>query len=256
MRNILAITISTFRESVRNKIVYSVFFFLAILLGGSALFGSVTMGDEIIVMKDFGLFAMSFFTAVYAVIAGGTLLFRELTNRTVYNLLSKAVHRQEFLYGKFLGLFMTGLFLIVIMTPVFFGFVACFEGSVDWSLLQAIYTMVLQLMIVSAFAIFFSSVVITPFLVGAFTFAMFIACRSSQQILQLAESESIPVSTSYLLKGMYYALPHLDSFDLIPHVLYTLPIAKGFFLWSTLYTVSYCAVLLSVATFLFRKRDL
>jgi Cu-processing system permease protein len=256
MRNVMAIAISTFRESVRNKIVYSVFFFLAILLGGSALFGSVTMGDEVVVIKDFGLFAMSFFTAIYAVIAGGTLLFRELTNRTVYNLLSKAVHRQEFLYGKFLGLFSTGLFLIFTMTPVFLAFVACFEKAIDWSLLLAIYTMVLQLMIVSAFAIFFSSIVVTPFLVGAFTFAMFFVSRSSGQILRLAESDTVPASTAYLLKGMYYALPHLDSFDLIPQVLYKLPIASGFFAWSTTYTLAYSALLLSVATFLFKKRDL
>jgi len=81
MMKILYIGINTYRESVRSKILYSLIFFAVIVVCVSAFFGSVTIGDQVKVIKDFGLFAISLFSAAYAVISGSALLSKELSKK-------------------------------------------------------------------------------------------------------------------------------------------------------------------------------
>ena len=104
---IYAIALNTFREAVRNKILYSVLAFAVLLVAISALFGSVTIGETQRVIKDFGLFALSFFGAISTIICGVSLLNKELKQKTIHNIISKPVARWEFIVGKYLGLSLT-----------------------------------------------------------------------------------------------------------------------------------------------------
>ena len=92
----LIIALNTFRELVRGKTLYGVIFTSAIIVAISALFGSVSVGDQLLVVKDFGLFSVSFSAVVFAVITGASLLHKELERKTVFNILSKPVNRSEF----------------------------------------------------------------------------------------------------------------------------------------------------------------
>ena len=83
---VMNIALNTVRETIRSKILYSLFFFLILLLAVSAFFGTVTIGDQEKVIKDFGLFALSLFSVLYAVISGSLLLAKELQRKTLYNL--------------------------------------------------------------------------------------------------------------------------------------------------------------------------
>ncbi|MCC6953509.1 MAG: ABC transporter permease subunit, partial [Deltaproteobacteria bacterium] len=96
---ITAIALNTFREAIRNKVLYSGFLFVALLIAGSALFGSVSVGSQIKVIKDFGLFSLSIFGAIVAVAIGVNLLNKELKQKTIYNILSKPVERWQFIVG-------------------------------------------------------------------------------------------------------------------------------------------------------------
>lgn len=252
---ILSIAIATYRESIRNKIMYSVFFFAAGLLGISALFGTVTMGDHLKVIKDFGLFSLSFFTVTYAVIAGASLLHKELAQKTIYNILGKAVYRYQFVIGKYFGMLLTVLVMLIIMSIALVAFTFLFEGSFDWYLLFACLMIFFQLIIVCALAIFFSSIVVTPLLSGAFTFGLFLAGRSSGYIMYYIEKEELGAGVEQLLSAVYYLLPHLDAFEITPQVVYDLPVPGSLFVWGFFYSLGYAAVLLILATFFFSRRE-
>ena len=55
------IALNTCRESIRSRLLYSVLTFAILLVVVSALFGTVTIGDQIKVIKSFGLFGISIF---------------------------------------------------------------------------------------------------------------------------------------------------------------------------------------------------
>ena len=255
MVRINQIALNTFRESVRSKILYSVFFFLVALLGLSAFFGTVTMGERGIVIRDFGLFAISFFSVAYAVISGASLLNKELSKKTIYTLLSKAVHRSEFVVGKYLGMLFTAILLIVIMglsLMVFEGFV---EGKTDFILGQAFFGIACQLVIVCALALFFSSIVVTPVLSGAFSFGVFLAGRSTEQLLTLIDERQVMGAKSLMLNTVYYFLPHLNKLDYSDMSVYGQAVDPMSYVWSLAYTVCYSSVLLMMAYFFFKRKE-
>lgn len=255
MLRISAIAWNTYRESVRSKLLYSVFFFAALLVAVSALFGSVTIGDQVKVIKDFGLFAVSFFSVAYAVISGATLLQKELSRKTIYNILAKPVHRWEFVCGKYFGMLLTAALMTAMMGAALTLFSFLFDWKVDLLLMQALYFILLQVAIVCAVTIFFSSIVVTPMLSGAFSFAIFLAGRSTEYILRLMENGQPSAALQHLLYAAYWMLPHLNQLDAANHVVYGIPATAGAMLWGLLYAAGYSGVLLVLGTLIFSRRE-
>ena len=61
MSRILAIALSTFREAVRNKILYSIVFFAIVMMGIAVVIGSASLSQGTRVLLDVGLFAIALF---------------------------------------------------------------------------------------------------------------------------------------------------------------------------------------------------
>ncbi|NLF25497.1 MAG: hypothetical protein GX589_07555 [Deltaproteobacteria bacterium] len=129
------------------------------------------------------------------------------------------------------------------------------EGRFDTALLPAYFTIALQLLIVCSLAIFFSTVVVTPMLSGAFAFGVFLGGRSSQHILYFIDNSQLTGSTAKVLKTIYYTLPHFDLLDLSNHAVYGVYPSLESLLWSSTYSIGYAGVLLVLATFIFKNRE-
>ena len=89
MRAIRAIAVSVFRESVRDKVLYNLVFFAVLLIAASYLLSQLTAGQDIKIIKDLGLAAMSLFGLFIAVFIGIGLVSQELEKRSIYSLLAK-----------------------------------------------------------------------------------------------------------------------------------------------------------------------
>jgi len=253
---IASIALNTFREAVRNKILYSVVLFAVLLVGVSAFFGSVSIGEQEKVIKDFGLFSLSFFGAVIAILAGVSLLNKELKQKTVFNILSKPVRRSEFIVGKHLGLTLTVSILISLMGVGLVIFVACFEGRVDWLLFQGIFLVLMECTVVAAVAIFFSSLVVTTTLSGIFTLGTYIAGRSIAYLsYYLSQGENQNTALSTLVKILDWVLPDLSLFNAGNALVYGTALGPEYALTALCYAVAYSTVLLVLAALIFEHRD-
>jgi ABC-type transport system involved in multi-copper enzyme maturation permease subunit len=251
---LLAVALNTFREAVRNKILYSLVFFAALVVAIAAVFGSVSIGDQMKFIKDFGLMSISLFGMVIAIVLGVNLLNNELGKKTILNILSKPVARSEFISGKFLGLFATLTLVVGLMSVGLIGFLMLFEGRIDWGLGLASGTTLLELMVVIAFALFFSAIVVTPTLAGLFTAAMFVVGRSSGY-LRYFFGKDYPHSIRALAQGLYWVVPHLDRFNIADQVVYGDQVDVEHLVAIFAYAVSYSMVLLLLAIALFSRRE-
>lgn len=255
MRHIAIIALNTFRESVRSKILYSTFFFAVLIVLVTTVFGSVTIGDQVKVIEDFGLFCISFFSVVYIVIAGATLLEKELAKKTIFNLLAKPVNRDEFVLGKFFGLLMTAVLMAVIMTAALVGYVTLFTGELNFLLFAAGLFTFVELAVVCAAALFFSALVVTPILNGLFTFSVFLAGRSIEYVTYFIAEGEVEGPLKALLQALYYVLPHLDKTNFANSVVYGVAVPTDILWSSVLYGVGYSGALLTLACLIFRKRE-
>ena len=183
---IRTIAVSVFRESVRDKVLYNLVFFAVLLIAVSYLLSQLTAGQDMKVIKDLGLAAMSLFGLFIAVFIGIGLVSKEVEKRSIYALLAKPIRRQEFVIGKYLGLVLTLFVNLAIMAVAYYGVlgaVAWIDGAwfrphweapaVDPALLKAIAMIFLQLAIVVAIALFFSTFS-SPMLAAALTFGLYV----------------------------------------------------------------------------------
>jgi len=251
---VFAIALNTSREAIRNKVLYSILFFACLLTGVSAVFGWASIGDTTKFVKDFSLFSISLFGVVTTVVLGVSLLSKELGKRTIHNILSKPVRRWQFLVGKFLGLLTTLAVMMALMTVALLVLLFFLEGSLDWQIVPIIAVMVLELSILSAVAIFFSSIVVTPALAGLFTAATFIAGRSIP-VLGYFMTPDQPATVRYIASGLHAVLPHLSQFYIADGIVYGLSLPPVYYLHATIYAVAYTALLLIVSATIFQRRE-
>lgn len=172
IRRILAIARNTYRETVRDKILYNLILFALILIFSSIMLGQLTLGNEDKVMLDLGLSSISVFGMLIAIFIGIGLVYKELEKRTAYALLAKPVRRYELILGKYLGLLFTILVNLAIMT-VGLELAMLYIGRIGLGghlrVLPAVFVIFLSLALTTALALFFSTFS-SPALSALFTF--------------------------------------------------------------------------------------
>ena len=139
MVKILTIAVNTFREAVRDKILYSLLIFALLMIGSSVFISTLSIGDQVKIIKDMGLSMISLFGTLIAIFVGVGLVYKEIEKRTIYTIIAEPIGRHKFLMGKYCGLILTLLVEIAIMASGFFLLLFFYPGSFDPALFIAIY---------------------------------------------------------------------------------------------------------------------
>jgi ABC-type transport system involved in multi-copper enzyme maturation permease subunit len=248
-----ALTINTFREAIRDKVLYSLLFFAVLMVGISYILDQLTIGEKTKIIKDFGLASISIFGVMIAIFVGIGLVYKEIERKTIYNILSKPIHRYQFIIGKYLGLIMTLLIEVVVMSVVLFTMLYFYEGKIDFALFHAIAMIFIELMIVTAFALLFSSFS-TPILSGLFTLSFYIIGHLTADLLELGR-RSHSQSLKYFTEILYYILPNLEYFNIKGEVVYHLSLEEGYLFFASVYGILYILIILLISMVIFQKRD-
>jgi ABC-type transport system involved in multi-copper enzyme maturation permease subunit len=254
MKSVVVIATNTFREAVRDKVLYLFLGFAAVLLVSAKLFGMLTVGDEAKVIKDLGLGGIQFFAMLIAVMMSVLLVSREVDRRTVFNIIAKPVHRWQFLVGKYLGLLATVAVNIVVMALILVAVLWVFEGAFEPLLFLGAGMTLLEMVVVSAAAVFFA-VVTKPILGSIFTLALFIVGHLAQDLWMLTGHLG-PSLGRGLAAVMYYAVPNLERFNLKVELVHGLPIPWPAVGLSVFYALFWAGLFLVLAALRFRTKDL
>jgi len=266
MRMIGHVAINVFKESVRDKVLYNLVAFAVLLIAVSYLLGQLTAGQDVKIIKDLGLAAIATFGLFIAVFIGIGLVWKEVERRSIYSLLSKPIRRSEFILGKYAGLVLTLLVNVSIMTAAFYAVLAYldtqFSDSVraswpapatDPGMLRAIGLIFVELMLVTAVALFLSTFS-SPFLSAALTFGLWVIGHFNADLRNF-EAVVESASAAYLARGLYYVLPNFAAFDIKAQVVHALPVEAPYVATTAVYGAVYIAFLLTGAVAVFSRRD-
>ncbi|MEE8411059.1 MAG: ABC transporter permease [Acidobacteriota bacterium] len=249
---IVAIGLNTFREAIRDRVLYLLLVFALIMIGVSRLLSLLTVGDEEKIIKDVGLSAISLFGVMTAVFVGVSLVFKEIERRTVYTLLAQPVLRSHFLLGKFLGLFAVLLLNVSLMAGALFALLL-FRGESPWPLLPAVMLIVVELAIVTAFALLFSSLT-NPVLSSVWTFVVYVAGHLSWSLMMLREK--VPEGLArWICDGLYWVLPNLERLNLKAQVVHGIEMPDGYVGFAAIYGLGYGAVIVALACWAFSRKE-
>lgn len=266
MRLIGQIAINVFKESVRDKVLYNLVAFAVLMIAVSYLLGQLTAGQDMKIIKDLGLAAIASFGRLIAVFIGIGLVWKEVERRSIYSLLSKPIRRYEFVLGKYAGLALTLFVNVVVMTAAFYAVLAYlntqFPESVraswpapatDPGMLRAIALIFLELLLITAVALFFSTFS-SPFLSAALTLGLWVIGHFNDDLRSFETVVDSPVA-AYFARGLYYVLPNFGAFDIKTQVVYALPVPWFYVVATTAYGAVYIAFLLAGAVAIFSRRD-
>jgi len=249
---VTAIAVNTFREAIRDRILYLLLFFSLLLIAGSRFLSFITVGDEEKIVKDLGLSAIAVFGILTSVFVGASLVFKEIEKKTLYPLLASPVRRWHFVAGKYLG-FMTVLAINVsLMTAALF-FLLLARGEAPWGLVPAVVLTLVQLALVTAFAILFSSLT-NPVLSAVGTLSVYVVGHLSWSF-DLLRGRLPPGLARRLCDVVHSLLPSLDRLDVKMQVVHGLPLPHGYLLLGIGYGVCYSLVVLVLACLIFERRD-
>lgn len=303
MHEIIAIARNTFKEAIRNRILYTILMFALILIAFSGVVGELTISSREKIIKDLGFMAINLFGVAIAVFVGVSLVYTELEKKTIYTIVSKPIGRWQFLLGKYVGLLMTVWVNVLIMSIFFLvsihfnsmatvvadqvqqqhGWLYNFGLSVvrgvktffiwnaypaTMNIMPVIAVTCLELMIITAFAVLFSSFS-TPTLSMFFTILTFVAGRLNEDILRFADqvlrnaakaqqvmeiSQAHKPLAYHVANAAAHLVPNLGAYhDVVEQAVYK---AHVDIWWGTiLYGFLYSAGVLCLAIIVFQRRN-
>jgi ABC-type transport system involved in multi-copper enzyme maturation permease subunit len=253
MRAVLPVAANTFRETVRERVLYNLVFFAILMTLSGVLLRQISIHEDEKIIKDIGLAAIDVFGSIIALFIGVGLVSKEIERRSLYPLLAKPLTRDELILGKFLGLCFTLAINVAVMTLGLWATLWVSSGGFDLTLLKAVVPIYAGLVLTVAIALLFSSLS-SSVLAAVCTFGVIVAGRYSDVILNMREViEDVP---AWLIRAAYYALPNFRNFDLKTHVVYGDPVGWDAIGGIITYAAVYAAVVLGLAMLSFRRREL
>jgi Cu-processing system permease protein len=255
-RRAWAIALNTFRESVRDRVLYNLILFVLILLAASVFVSDLSLDMESQFTAALGMSAMLVFGALIAIFIGVALVYKEIDKRTIYSLISKPVHRHEFIIGKYAGLCLTLLVNSAVMVLGIELALLYVNGKfvpLHAAVLAASFLVYLELALLVAVALMFSSYT-TPLLATLFSFAAYVIGHFSRDLLDMA-ALSNSTATRVVLTAMYYLLPNLSNFGFITEASHGRIVPLRMAISATVYAIVYGGILLSAAVVIFQKRN-
>ena len=253
MRSIIVIALNTFRENLRDKILYSLLIFAALLMGASILLGALTIAEQEKIIADMGLASINVIGVIIAIFVGIGLVSKEIERRTIYTILAKPISRSQFILGTYLGLVITLGVNLVIMFDVFVFTLWMTQVPITMVLVQAVALMMVEFLVVTATALFFSTFS-TPTLSAALTLGLYFIGHLTSDLKSLAEKSSSEV-TKAVMTALYYLCPNLEVLNIKGQAVSGVSLAWSYQLSATLYGLLYASLLLAGAAAIFQKRD-
>jgi ABC-type transport system involved in multi-copper enzyme maturation permease subunit len=256
MTRVAVVAWNTFREAVRDRVLYNLVVFALVMIAASILVGQISIGIEEMVIVTLGLSAISVIGLLIAVFIGVGLVSKEMDKRTLYALLAKPVRRWEFLLGKFGGLVLTlALNTASMSAGLFFAlrYLKPLERA-DLAVLVAVYFILLKLALVVALALLFSCFT-TPLLAILFTAGLYVSGLFVGE-MRTYRSETMAPAMRTMLRWLSYVLPNFENFDVMASAAHARTIPGTLILQNTAYAAFYCTILLVAASVIFSRRNL
>jgi ABC-type transport system involved in multi-copper enzyme maturation permease subunit len=253
MSRLLSIAFYTFREAIRNKILYSIVFFAVVLMFIAVVLGEASLHQDARILRNLGLTSTSIFANLIGLFLGVTLVYQELERKTIYNVLSKPLPRPLYFFGKFLGIALTLAVQLVVMAATLLIAMALRGDPMSLELAYAFWLIFVESLLIIAFALLFSSFS-TPYVSGYLTLGVWLVGRLIQELAAVAPRLD-DAWVRQLVQFFVLVCPDLSLFNLQTQLSNQVVVPLSYVLHASLYGLGYASLALIAGAALFNRRD-
>ncbi len=249
----LTVALNTYREAVRDKILYVLLFFAGATILASKALGYVSMGEDIKVIADISLAAISIFGALIAIFVGTNLVYKEVDKRTIYTILSQPIFRYEFVLGKYLGLAMLIATTTGLMGLGAAAYIWTLGGEVNGAYFAAVLLIYCKLLLITALSVLMSTLT-SPILGAVIVLTTYFVGHATGIMLDLP-GQFEGTFAKHAIEAAYYVIPNLGHFDVWREYANGVAVPGAYIAWTVGYGALYTVMLLFFAAVAFQDKD-
>ncbi len=288
---ILTIAGGTFTQLVRMKVFAFMAIFAIVVIGASFAFADLKTEQELKMLKDISLAAMSLFAMIFAVAGTALLIPRDVEDRTLYTILCKPVPRVEYLTGKLAGVVLLIFISLICMDVLFSAVLELKERSVTadqldslqyrrmppeeriaaaeeiervseklgltWNVQAAVFAIFLKSVVVAAVALLMSTAASSTLFTIMSSLAVMIIGHMQSLAREYFLSEISGGVLPRFISGLVALIfPDFKSFDIVDAVIAGEKVSGGVLFQMTGLTAVYLTLYLLAAWILFSDKEL
>ncbi len=258
--NFLVIAANTYREGIRKKTLIGFLIVALLVIGGSTFLTVLSPGEEVKMVKDVCLAALSMFGVLIAIFTAGSMVPSEVENKTIYTVLSKPLRRFDYIVGKFVGIQFILILNLGLMALLSLAILFTREHVLSTILIKSVFLTYLELMVLSAFTFavsMVSSSAVLPIICGAFIYII----GHLVEYLKGLSNHAVAAGHAFLaglIRLLYLVLPDLSNFNLRDQLIHLQANDPriGVIMWRLVaYALAHVAVGILIAHLLFRRKE-
>jgi len=256
MSHLIAVVITTIRESIRKKQLYVLLIFGILVIILTSLANFFEMKEQTRFIKNISIFIIPIIGVIVGTFSTARQIPNEIEDKSIHSLLVKPLSRWEYIIGKYFGVLLITWFSMIIIFLIFFSFIFLKNIFINAVFFQCIILFLLQIAVYISIVLFLSTILSH----GAnviLSFLLYILLHSyGPKLSEIMSGISNPFYSTYL-KILYWLLPHFDYFNISSAVIYDYPEQSFIILLPFLvYAIIYITIFLMLAGIIFSTKEL
>jgi len=252
LSHIWTIAKNSYREIIRDRLLYGIFLVGMLVTASSFFAGSISLDQSDRVTQNIAVAAIHLFTLFICIFVATNSMNKDFERRALYLIFPKPISRSSYVLGKYLGIILLLLTSLAILGG-FFAIGAFFiKASLSGLLINLIYSF-FEVSFLVGFAILFASFT-APLNAALYTSALFLIGHSLGTIKAILDKQGTAIQQG-LVSFCYYILPNLEKFDIRRAVLYDIYPSPSTVAWTLLYWLIYLSLVLFLAIKVMQKRE-
>lgn len=252
MRVVWVLAMNTYREVIRDRILYGLILFAILLIGMSLVMGQLSFAEQARISANFGLSAIHLVAVALAIFVGSNLVYKEIDKKTILTILVRPISRFQFIMGKALGLTLLILTMITGLAVVLVAVFSFLKMPLNSRLLWVLGGLLCESLVLLGVTLVFSMIT-RPILVVCLSFGVFLIGHWQNSLEFFAKKSGGGIAAVQVLTS--YFLPNLERVNWKDLVLYDTPVDTLANLSSAAYAIAWFGLYISLATILFRNKD-
>jgi len=288
MKNIWHLSVVSYKDSIRKRILWVFLIFSFVLIFTSVALKVISMeratvydrtaglaaadpaATEEKMTKDMGIASIATFAVLIILFTAASQIPEEIEGRTLYTLLSFPLQRRHYVVGKFLGQMLVILTIVPVMTAILYealiirAIIVGREGfslgrivlfwTYDPVMLKGIFTLIVQLSVLASVCVMLSTFAPVNFNI-IFCFVLFLAGHTTGYIKTLAEGMKL-LPAKWALTALYTIIPNFEYFNLSSELALKTDVSYAYLSSVTLYGLIYIASMLTIGAAAFKDRQI
>ncbi len=253
MHSIFMIALNTYREIIRDRILYGLVVFAVLLIGLSLALGQLSYAEQSRISANFGFTAIHLSVMVMSIFVGCTLVAKEIEKKTIFTILVRPITKVQFIAGKYVGLLLVIFTMMLGLSLVLFFIFWKLDVSINIRFFVGLFGIFLESCVLLSMTVMLSCFT-RPIMVVTFAGGFFLIGHWLNSLKHFSEA-SESMAFYYFGKVVLALVPNLEWYNWRSIFIYSSEVPWGQVGLASFSVLAWGTMFILGATLILSKKD-